>query len=115
MVRFHSGSEGKPQTFLSLITFRNEVKRKVRLGPEGVQQAGRLPLSGNWTFWEKHPLLVFDNVKGSDIPVVCNTDTPFSKFGLALGVPPEKGASGLMPCYSRGASGKFPVRWLYSS
>ena len=38
----------------------------------------------------KHPLVVFEKVKGYDIPVVCNTDTTWSKFGLALGVPPGK-------------------------
>ena len=38
----------------------------------------------------KHPLVHFENVKGYDIPVVCNTDTTWSKFGLALGVPPGK-------------------------
>jgi 2,5-furandicarboxylate decarboxylase 1 len=38
----------------------------------------------------KHPLVFFEKVKGYDIPVVCNTDTTWSKFGLALGVPPEK-------------------------
>ena len=38
----------------------------------------------------KHPLVYFENVKGYDIPVVCNTDTTWSKFGLALGVSPGK-------------------------
>src|SRR3972149_3394073 len=38
----------------------------------------------------KHPLVIFKKVKGYDIPVVCNTDTTWSKFGLALGVPPQK-------------------------
>ncbi len=38
----------------------------------------------------KHPLVYFENVKGYDIPVVCNTDTTWGKFGLALGCPPEK-------------------------
>mgnify|MGYP001039829679 CR=1 FL=1 len=38
----------------------------------------------------KHPLVFFEKVKGYNIPVVCNTDTTWSKFGLALGVPPEK-------------------------
>lgn len=38
----------------------------------------------------KHPLVFFEKVKGYDIPVVCNTDTTWSKFGLALGAPPQK-------------------------
>jgi UbiD family decarboxylase len=38
----------------------------------------------------KHPVVLFENVKGYDIPVLCNTDTTWSKFGLALGCPPEK-------------------------
>ncbi|MCJ7596546.1 MAG: UbiD family decarboxylase [Desulfobacterales bacterium] len=37
----------------------------------------------------KHPLLLFDKVKGYDSPVVCNTDDSWAKFGLALGIPPE--------------------------
>jgi 2,5-furandicarboxylate decarboxylase 1 len=28
----------------------------------------------------KHPLVFFEKVKGYDIPVVCNTDTTWSKF-----------------------------------
>jgi UbiD family decarboxylase len=38
----------------------------------------------------KHPLVFFEKVKGYNIPVVCNTDDSWTKFGLALGVPPEK-------------------------
>lgn len=38
----------------------------------------------------KHPMVLFENVRGYDIPVVCNTDTTWAKFGLALGCPPEK-------------------------
>ncbi len=38
----------------------------------------------------KHPLLYFEKVKGSTMPVVCNTDDSWTKFSLALGVPPEK-------------------------
>lgn len=38
----------------------------------------------------KHPLVLFEKIKGYDIPVVCNTDTTWSKFGLALGVEPQK-------------------------
>ena len=38
----------------------------------------------------KHPLLFFEKVKGSNIPVVCNTDDSLTKLGLALGIPPEK-------------------------
>lgn len=38
----------------------------------------------------KHPLVLFEKVRGYDIPVVCNTDTTWSKFGLALGVLPER-------------------------
>jgi 2,5-furandicarboxylate decarboxylase 1 len=38
----------------------------------------------------KHPMVLFENVKGYDIPVVCNTDTTWAKFGLALGCPPEE-------------------------
>ncbi len=38
----------------------------------------------------KHPLLVFEKVKGFKTPVVCNTDNSFAKIGLALGVAPEK-------------------------
>jgi 2,5-furandicarboxylate decarboxylase 1 len=38
----------------------------------------------------KHPLVVFEKVKGYTIPVVCNTDTTWSKFGLALGVSPDR-------------------------
>ncbi len=37
----------------------------------------------------KHPLVFFENVKSYNIPVVCNTDNTLTKFGLALGVPPE--------------------------
>ena len=44
----------------------------------------------------KHPLVYFENVKGYDIPVVCNTDTTWGKFGLALGCPPER----VEECYS---------------
>ena len=42
----------------------------------------------------KHPLVYFENVKGYDIPVVCNTDTTWEKFGLALGCPPVAIRSG---------------------
>jgi UbiD family decarboxylase len=38
----------------------------------------------------KHPMVYFENVKGHNIPVVCNTDTTWEKFGLALGCPPDK-------------------------
>ena len=38
----------------------------------------------------KHPLVFFEKVKGYNMPVVCNTDDSWTKFGLALGVPPEK-------------------------
>jgi len=38
----------------------------------------------------KHPLIYFENVKGYNSPVVCNTDDSWTKFGLALGVPPEQ-------------------------
>jgi 2,5-furandicarboxylate decarboxylase 1 len=38
----------------------------------------------------KHPLVVFEKVKGYRIPVVCNTDNTWAKYGLALGVAPEK-------------------------
>ena len=38
----------------------------------------------------KHPLVYFEKVKGYDIPVVCNTDNTWAKFGLAFGVPAEK-------------------------
>ena len=37
----------------------------------------------------KHPLLLFEKVRGSHSPVVCNTDDSLGKFGLALGVPPQ--------------------------
>lgn len=37
----------------------------------------------------KHPMVFFENVKGYDIPVVCNTDSTWEKFGFALGCPPE--------------------------
>ena len=36
----------------------------------------------------RHPLVFFEKVKGYNTPVVCNTDTTWSKFGLALGVAP---------------------------
>ena len=38
----------------------------------------------------KHPLVFFEKVKGYNMPVVCNTDNTWTKYGLALGVPPEK-------------------------
>ena len=38
----------------------------------------------------KHPMVFFEKVKGYNIPVVCNTDTTWSKFSLALGVPPGR-------------------------
>jgi 2,5-furandicarboxylate decarboxylase 1 len=38
----------------------------------------------------KYPLVLFEKVKGYDIPVVCNTDTTEGKYALAFGVPPEK-------------------------
>ena len=38
----------------------------------------------------KHPIVYFENVKGHNMPVVCNTDTTWGKFGLALGCPPDK-------------------------
>ena len=38
----------------------------------------------------KHPLVFFEKVKGYNMPVVCNTDDSWTKFGLALGVPPDK-------------------------
>jgi 2,5-furandicarboxylate decarboxylase 1 len=38
----------------------------------------------------KCPLVFFEKVKGYTIPVVCNTDTSVTKFGLAFGVSPEK-------------------------
>ncbi len=38
----------------------------------------------------KKPMVIFENVKGHATPVVCNTDTSATKFGLALGCPPEK-------------------------
>jgi 2,5-furandicarboxylate decarboxylase 1 len=39
----------------------------------------------------KHPLVYFENVKGyPNMPVVCNTDDSWTKFGLALGVSPDK-------------------------
>jgi 2,5-furandicarboxylate decarboxylase 1 len=38
----------------------------------------------------KHPLVFFEKVKGYRIPVVCNTDNTWAKYGLALGVAPEK-------------------------
>ena len=38
----------------------------------------------------KHPLVVFENVKGSSMSVVCNTDATRSKFSIALGVAPDK-------------------------
>ena len=37
----------------------------------------------------KHPLVVFENVKGSDMSVVCNTDAARSQFSIALGASPE--------------------------
>jgi len=33
--------------------------------------------------------VLFEKVKGYQMPVVCNTDTTVGKFGLAFGVPPE--------------------------
>lgn len=38
----------------------------------------------------KQSLVFFEKVKGSMMPVVCNTDTTESKFGLAFGVPSER-------------------------
>jgi len=38
----------------------------------------------------KHPLVFFENVKGYDMPVVCNTDDSLTKLGLALCIPPQK-------------------------
>jgi len=38
----------------------------------------------------KRPLVLFEKVKGYDIPVVCNVDNTLTKLGLALGVPPER-------------------------
>ena len=38
----------------------------------------------------KHPLVFFEKVRGYNMPVVCNTDDSWTKFGLAFGVPPEK-------------------------
>ncbi|MCX8023537.1 MAG: UbiD family decarboxylase [Syntrophorhabdaceae bacterium] len=38
----------------------------------------------------KSPLVFFENVKGYPFPVVCNTETTATKFGLALNCPPEK-------------------------
>ncbi len=36
------------------------------------------------------PMILFENVKGSTMSVVCNTETTAKKFGLAFGCPPEK-------------------------
>lgn len=38
----------------------------------------------------KHPLVLFERLKGYDTPVVCNTDTTWTKLGLAFGVAPER-------------------------
>ena len=38
----------------------------------------------------KRPLVLFEKVKGYDIPVVCNVDNTLTKLGLALGVAPER-------------------------
>jgi 2,5-furandicarboxylate decarboxylase 1 len=38
----------------------------------------------------KQSLLFFEKVKGYKTPVVCNTDRTLTKYGLALGVSPEK-------------------------
>lgn len=36
------------------------------------------------------PLIIFENVKGYDYPVVCNLETSISTLGLTLGVPDDK-------------------------
>jgi len=38
----------------------------------------------------KYPLVLFENVKGYRTPVVCNTETSFTKFGLAFGCAPDE-------------------------
>lgn len=38
----------------------------------------------------KRPLVLFEKVKGYSMPVVCNTETSWTKVGLAFGVPPEQ-------------------------
>ena len=38
----------------------------------------------------KYPMVLFENVKGYSTPVVCNTETSATKYGLALGIPPER-------------------------
>ena len=38
----------------------------------------------------KYPMVLFENVKGYSTPVVCNTETSVTKYGLALGIPPER-------------------------
>ncbi|MBP1732556.1 MAG: UbiD family decarboxylase [Deltaproteobacteria bacterium] len=38
----------------------------------------------------KYPMVLFENVKGYSTPVVCNTETSFTKFGLALGCAPDQ-------------------------
>lgn len=39
---------------------------------------------------QKYPLVLFEKVKGYQMPVVCNTDTTEAKYGLAFGVSPDK-------------------------
>ena len=38
----------------------------------------------------KRPMVLFEKAKGYSMPVVCNTETTATKFGLAFGCPPEK-------------------------
>jgi 2,5-furandicarboxylate decarboxylase 1 len=38
----------------------------------------------------KRPMVLFEKVKGYSMPVVCSTETTATKFGLALGCPPDK-------------------------
>jgi 2,5-furandicarboxylate decarboxylase 1 len=38
----------------------------------------------------KYPMVLFENVKGYNTSVVCNTETSAAKYGLALNIPPER-------------------------
>jgi 2,5-furandicarboxylate decarboxylase 1 len=38
----------------------------------------------------KRPMVLFEKVKGYEMPVVCNTETSLAKFALAFGVSPDR-------------------------
>jgi 2,5-furandicarboxylate decarboxylase 1 len=86
------GGQGKMKDLRSILTdFEERLPREfVRVTKEVDPKYEISAVVKKLDLMGKHPVIVFENVKGYDIPVVCGTDTTWSKFGLVLGCPPEK-------------------------